>query len=246
VALTPRWAWFVVTAALAAVLALVVARPHQMVSPGDLIPAHASLQQDCFACHAPFRGVSAERCQRCHVVADIGRRTTRGVPIAWKRPPFHQALTTRDCAACHTDHPRPRLTRNLDRPFDHALLRAELRDRCADCHAAPPDPFHRDAGASCGQCHTTRGWTPATFDHERYFSLAPPHHAACATCHVNRQYGSYTCFGCHEHRPDRIEAKHREEGIRDVRNCVRCHRGADDERGEGAREGRRHEREDDE
>lgn len=243
-ALTPRWAWLAVGVALAIVVALVFALPHQMVSPGDLIPAHASLQQDCFACHAPFRGVASARCQRCHAVADIGRRTTKGAPITWTRPPFHQALTTRDCTACHADHPRPRLTRNLARRFDHALLRADLRGRCAGCHAPPPGAFHRDAGSACGQCHTTAGWTPATFDHGRYFSLAPPHDAPCATCHVNRQYRSYTCFGCHEHTPARIEAEHREEGIRDVGDCVRCHRSADGEHGE--REGRERGREQDE
>lgn len=238
-ALTPRWAWFAVVAALAMVIALVFALPHQMVSPGDLIPAHATLQQDCFACHAPFRGVASERCQRCHTIADIGRRTTKGAPIRWSRPPFHAALTTRDCATCHTDHPRPRLTRNLAPRFDHALLRQDLRTRCADCHAAPADAFHREAGSSCAQCHSTRGWTPVTFDHSRYFSLASPHDAPCATCHVDRDYQSYSCFGCHAHTLTGTAAEHREEGIRDIDNCVRCHRGADDEGGEHEGRGRR-------
>lgn len=244
--MTPRWAWLAVAAALVAVVSLVFVRPHQMVSPGNLIPAHDALQQDCFACHAPFRGVASERCQQCHAVEDIGRRTTKGAPIAWTRPPFHQALATRDCTACHTDHPRPRLTRNVAKGFDHALLRADLRGRCADCHRPPADAVHRDAGRTCAQCHATRDWTPTNFEHGRWFSLAPPHDAACATCHVNRQYGAYTCFGCHEHRPAQIAAEHREEGIRDTTNCVRCHRAADGEYGEDDLDRRRGERDHDE
>jgi mono/diheme cytochrome c family protein len=32
-------------------------------------------------------------------------------------------------------------------------------------------------------------------------------------------------------------AEHREEGITNIGNCVRCHRSGDDEGGEGRREG---------
>jgi hypothetical protein len=38
-----------------AVLAFVY--PHLMVGPGKLIPGHRQLDADCFACHAPLRGV---------------------------------------------------------------------------------------------------------------------------------------------------------------------------------------------
>lgn len=233
--MTPRWVWISLGAVLAATVALVFVYPHQMVSPGDLTPAHAALQQNCFACHAPFGGASAQRCVACHAVADIGRRTTKGAPIAGpaSMPPFHQALTSQNCMACHTDHPRPRLTRNLERSFDHALLQPQARAACATCHAAPANDLHRGADLPCGQCHSVQGWKPATFDHSRYFSLDPPHDTACATCHLGGNHRTYTCYGCHEHQPGRIVAEHREEGIRNIENCVRCHRGADGEGGEG-------------
>lgn len=236
--MTPRWIWIGIGVVLAAIVALTFVDPHRMVSPGDLRPAHATLQQDCFACHTPFRGVSSAKCVSCHAVADIGRRTTRGAPL--DRPsrlaPFHQLLTRQDCMACHTDHPRPRLTRNLGHPFDHSLFAAETRARCSTCHQAPDDALHRGADLPCGQCHNARAWKPATFEHSAHFSLAPPHDTACATCHVGGAYRTYTCYGCHEHQKARIEAEHREHGIRDIENCVRCHRGADGEHGEG-REG---------
>jgi flagellar basal body-associated protein FliL len=36
--------------------------PHLMISPGKVIPGHEKLNADCFACHAPFTGSTAERC----------------------------------------------------------------------------------------------------------------------------------------------------------------------------------------
>lgn len=239
--MTPRWIWIGVGLALAAIVALAFLYPHQMVSPGDLQPAHAGLQQNCFACHSPFRGASSDRCISCHVVAEIGRRTTKGAPISRpsQTPPFHQALVEQDCMACHTDHPRPRLTRNLVRPFDHLLLTPDIRGRCASCHSAPKDELHRGIALPCGQCHSAQAWKPATFDHSRYFSLSPPHDAACSTCHLGGNYRTYTCYGCHEHQKARTETEHREEGIGNIENCVRCHRSADDEHGERGERGER-------
>ncbi len=236
--MTPRWVWISLGLALAAIVAQVFLYPHQMVSPGNLKPAHAGLQQNCFACHAPFRGASSERCIACHTVADIGRRTTKGSPVSGfpLRPPFHQELASQDCMACHTDHPRPRLTRNIERAFDHARLKPDTRLHCATCHRAPANDLHRGADPPCAQCHNTRAWTPATFDHGRYFSLAPPHDTTCSTCHVGGNYRAYNCYGCHEHQKGRTEAQHREEGVRDIENCVRCHRSADGEGRENGRE----------
>lgn len=231
--MTPRWVWIGLGATLAAILGLAALLPHQLVSPGNLRPAHASLQQDCFACHEAFHGAAAARCVKCHTLADIGRRTTKGASITWSRtPPFHQALLTQDCMACHTDHPRPRLVRKPALAFDHALLRPEVRGGCGTCHSPPEDDLHRSLARSCGQCHSSQAWRPARFDHRRYFSLEPPHDAKCSTCHARGNFRTYTCYGCHEHQKARIEAEHLEEGIRNIQNCARCHRSAEDEHGE--------------
>lgn len=232
--------WIAISLVLGAIIALSFAWPHQMVSPGNLIPAHAALQGDCFACHAPLRGASAERCIACHAVRDIGLRTTRGTPIQRKesRPSFHQALIEPDCMACHSDHPRPTLSKARTISFDHALLNAAARPRCQSCHVAPRDDLHRGQALPCATCHQPPRWKPATFDHARYFRLDGDHDASCATCHPGGNYKRYTCYGCHEHQPARIIAKHREEGIANIENCVRCHRSAAGEPGEGeGREG---------
>jgi hypothetical protein len=252
--------------------------PNAMISPGALRPAHAELADTCAACHAPFRGAVAERCIKCHVVADIGARTSRGAAVPQPAKPainasFHQQLNEQNCIACHSDHGRV-----TKQHFSHALLRAATRDNCVTCHAAPSNDLHRDLRVTCNQCHSTEHWKPATFDHTllppatlarceschkapsddfhrqitaactqchspqrwkpstfehaRYFVLDRNHNTTCATCHTNNDFTRYTCFGCHEHTPANIRAKHEEEGIRNFDNCVSCHRSADDEGGE--------------
>lgn len=233
-----RALWIGIALALAAIITIGFIRPHEMVSPGNLIPAHAALKNNCFACHAPFRGASAARCTACHRVSDIGLRTTRGVAIARsdRRPAFHQALIEPDCMACHSDHPRPRLIKSSGAKFDHALLRADARARCQSCHTAPRDNLHHGQALACATCHQPMHWKPATFDHSRYFLLDRHHNVACTTCHLGSDYRQYTCYGCHEHQQARIIAEHREEGITNLDNCVRCHRSARGEP-EGEREG---------
>jgi hypothetical protein len=90
------------------------------------------------------------------------------------------------------------------------------------------DALHKQITGNCGQCHTQKKWTPATFEHDKYFVLDRDHNASCVTCHVRNDYSRYTCYGCHEHTPANIRREHVEEGIRDFDNCVECHRSADE------------------
>ncbi len=250
-----------------------------MVGPGPLIGAHAQLNTQCFACHAPWRGPSSERCVACHAVADIGIRLTSGETRAPQSaiPAFHQALAGQQCIACHTDHSGPRLAENVKARFAHELLPDSVRTQCSACHAAPSDgrhaaftnacatchsagqwklerfdhevldstqlancqvchapptnALHRDVQGTCATCHGKDRWKPASFDHNAYFVLDRDHNAPCATCHTGGAYGRYTCYGCHEHSPARIRAKHDEEGIRNIDNCVRCHSSAREREG---------------
>jgi hypothetical protein len=141
--------------------------------------------------------------------------------------------------ACHTDHAGPKLARGSRKPFSHALLREETRARCETCHTPPADTLHQKIAGDCGQCHTSQAWTPATFEHDKFFLLDEDHNAPCATCHSAGNFKSYTCYGCHEHTPARVQAQHREEvGGQNLDHCVRCHRNASGEsEGHGGREG---------
>ncbi|MBL8492610.1 MAG: hypothetical protein JNM82_17660 [Rhodocyclaceae bacterium] len=220
----------VVLAANLVVLAvLAFLYPHLMVGPGKLIPGHSELETDCFACHAPFFGTTTERCTNCHKPEEIGKLTTLGQPI--RKPltstPFHQKLLKQDCLACHSDHAGVKRFRVQGR-FNHALLQEETRKACQSCHKSPKDSLHEQITGNCSQCHTQEKWVPATFDHDKYFVLDRDHNVKCATCHERNDYGRYTCYGCHEHSLENVRRKHVEEGIRDFRNCVECHRSADE------------------
>lgn len=225
--MTRPWILAIIAANLVVLIALVFLYPAAMLSPGRMSVGHSEPPVACAACHQPFRGAAAEKCTNCHAVATIGLKTSLGTPLTKPRPgpPFHQALNTTDCLACHTVHAAPRFSHLSGPRFSHDLLGTETRTRCATCHVAPTNALHRGVQGQCSSCHTPEGWTPATFDHQRFFPLSGPHNVQCATCHTGGDFTRYTCFSCHEHRPDQILAEHREEGILDIRDCARCHRG---------------------
>ncbi|MBK8630287.1 MAG: class III cytochrome C family protein [Sphingomonadales bacterium] len=208
--------------------------PQTMVAPGPVIPGHATIANDCFACHTAFRGTSAAKCETCHTLDKIGITTSKGKPLPRKpgKTPFHGKLAQADCLACHSDHAGPLLVRSRTHEFDHSLLKPAAAQTCAACHSAPKTAVHEGLKGQCATCHNVQGWTPASFDHDRYFRLDGDHNVACTTCHVKNNFKRYTCYGCHEHSEARVIAEHHEEGIRKIEDCARCHR-----RGEGEEHG---------
>lgn len=228
----------ILTINLLVLAVLTFAYAHLMVGPGRLIPGHQQLDTDCFACHSAFIGADSQKCASCHKPADIGRLTTKGMPVI--RPltstPFHQELTSQDCVACHSDHAGVKRYR-MKGNFDHALLKKETNQQCQACHKSPTDALHKQISGNCAQCHTQQKWTPASFEHNKFFVLDRDHNAACVTCHVRNDYSRYTCYGCHEHTPANIRREHIEEGIRQFDNCVACHRSGDKHDIKGGREG---------
>jgi hypothetical protein len=215
---------------LVAIAAIVFIYPNLMVGPGKLISGHKQLETDCFACHAPLVGTKPEKCIACHKPADIGRLSSKGMPIIkpLTSTPFHQKLIKQDCIACHSDHAgvkRFRITGN----FNHSLLEQATRTQCQSCHQLPKDTLHQQITGNCSQCHSDEKWTPATFDHNKYFVLDGDHNTRCVTCHVSNEYQRYTCYGCHEHTPENIRREHIEEGIRNFDNCVECHQSSNED-----------------
>ncbi|MEW8001061.1 MAG: cytochrome c3 family protein [Candidatus Thiodiazotropha sp.] len=222
-----------VTLNLVVLITLTLMWPHLMVSPGKPIKAHEEISDDCFACHTPFMGSTPDKCIACHKVDDIGIKTTQGLPIGGekKNVAFHQQLTEEDCVACHSDHNGVMAFRPISQ-FSHELVETTVREQCEGCHANPGDALHRKIVDSCKQCHTVEGWKPATFDHNDYFRFDRHHEAECETCHVDSDFNSYTCYGCHEHSRSNIRGEHIEEGIYDYENCVECHRSGDEDEAE--------------
>ena len=224
---------FIVSVNLAVLILLAIILPHLMISPGKLIDAHVELTTDCFACHTPFLGSTPEKCIACHKVAEIGIRTTKGLAIdkEKKNVAFHQKLTEEDCVACHSDHRGVQAFRPIGQ-FSHNLLEPEIEKQCDSCHANPGDALHLKITANCSSCHTQQSWTPATFDHDKYFRFDRAHTTECTTCHIESDYSNYTCYGCHEHSRSKIREEHVEEGIFDYENCTECHRSGDEDEAE--------------
>ncbi len=225
-------------ASLVVAAGLIVASPRLSLSAGPLSEGHTDLAEKCLGCHTPFRGLPAGKCIACHPLDSIGivRRALVQPPHA--RPALagmHLEFRAADCLDCHTDH-AGRDPQGTTRSFRHERLSASLQRRCIGCHEGerPADGLHRQVADDCATCHTTKGWTPASFAHDDYFVLDRDHNVSCKTCHIESAgYKQYTCYGCHEHTPARIAAEHREEATGDLRDCVRCHRSARGEAGEG-------------
>jgi len=215
---------------LAAIVGLAILQPQFMVSPGKLSKGHAELKEKCFACHQPFSGVSSEKCLSCHKIGRDGQISTKGAAPhdGSRRTPFHHALTTTECVACHNGHEGVSAYRSAVE-FSHEALQPNVRAACGDCHHRPSDNVHQDVAGQCLDCHTQDKWKPAKFDHSKFFELNSRHNAACATCHQDKDFKKYTCYGCHEHSRDAMAAIHRRKGVRNLENCVTCHRSSREE-----------------
>ncbi len=218
-----------VGAALTVLILLAIFLPEKMISPGNLIDAHSELASDCFACHTPLLGSRPQKCIACHKVAEIGKKTTKGMSIAEekKNVAFHQKLIEDDCVACHSDHNGVKAFRPIGQ-FSHNLLEPAVIKQCNSCHANPGDALHLKIDGNCSSCHIQQRWIPATFDHDKYFRFDKHHRTECETCHIESDYSNYTCYGCHKHSRSKIREEHVEEGIHDYEACVDCHRSGDE------------------
>lgn len=228
-----RTVLYVIAANVLALIALTFIYPEFMVSPGDTGSAHASLGNDCFACHQPFMGASETRCQSCHKLADIGIKDTQGQPLArkGKTAKFHHALANPDCMGCHSIHKGSKLTQGDIRTFSHDLLPPDIRRDCASCHTKPTNALHRPLTANCSACHNSDAWKPAQFSHE---TLPKTALAQCQSCHEkpqNRMHRPFTgsCGSCHSTKAwEPATFNHNRYFVLDKdhnTDCATCHTG---------------------
>ncbi|MEW6600704.1 MAG: hypothetical protein AB1499_07015 [Nitrospirota bacterium] len=225
----------IVITSIIAVL-LIYLFPKQTINPGDLIEGHQELENNCMKCHTVFLGTPGEKCVVCHKPADIGRITTAGVPIETisgrQKAAFHHLFSADTCLTCHPDH-KGRDAAKTDRRFSHELLKGVDMKKCSTCHKGPDDNIHQKNRQECSQCHTDEKWRPAIFDHARYFRFDKEHGADCASCHPNNNYREYTCYGCHEHSPEKIRQEHEKVKIYSYQHCTICHLSGDKEETKG-------------
>lgn len=189
---------------------------HLVTTWAEVTFSHDNLT-DCLSCHTAIAPINhyPGQCSACH-------NTTN-----WQETTFsHNGLT--DCLSCHTaitpinHYPGQcsachNTTNWQEVNFSHSGL-----TNCISCHAEPV--VHAGQfGVDCARCHTTTAWTPALLLNHTF----PLNHESrtnidCVTCH-QITYTTYTCYGCHEHTPDKIRAEHIEEGITNFENCIECH-----------------------
>lgn len=173
-----------------------------MTQPGDLSEAHASLENNCAACHTAVIGLDSSKCTVCHANNEslLQRQPTS----------FHANIGS--CKACHPEHQgrayRPanmdhaalaniglRQTNDVEFGGENTAMRALLLDQirhseaphsrispaegflnCNTCHAND-DRHFKLFGDDCAQCHMTTKWTIPAFRHPSSRSRD------CAQCH---------------------------------------------------------------
>jgi len=191
--------FFVITIAI---IGIVFAFPHKMLSPGNLYQAHSDLNNDCLACHKVFSGTPNENCISCHNVSEIGLKTSKNGDSTSinNKILFHKNLQNQDCISCHSDHKglNPKLSL---KKFDHILLDETNRNNCINCHSQPQNKLHSQVTNSCVSCHSTTSWTSTTlFNHDKIK----------ATIRNN-------CLACHQSPKDDFHSNSTNN------NCISCH-----------------------
>ncbi len=198
-----------------------VAPLRQALMPGALIARHSTVRT-CEECHAPRRGVSNFRCQRCHDESGPGRRTQlahvgRHDPAA--------LMTGRvggvDCVRCHVEH------RGRD-----AALAAVDQAQCVACHgaaradAAGPRPRISDFAGHPEFRLVAQGQAPAQhtglqFSHKVHLKQAAKELAARQIVAT----GQRLCEECHRVDFNKGQAGRRDfETLSAEAHCLRCHR----------------------
>jgi hypothetical protein len=177
-------------------------------------------------------------CVACHRSGSAYRAATPTCIACHRSADYHNGQLGTDCASCHGN------VTWAGARFDHAKTGFELSGAhqdlgCGACHLGgtykptpktcngchQTDDAHRgERGVNCADCHTTRDWRGARFDHakETGFALLGAHAPlACQTCHRSGDYKQKLpkdCFGCH-----RADDSH---ATRFGERCADCH-GAD-------------------
>lgn len=208
-----------------------------------LIGAHANA--DCNLCHKSgsmlrFNNIQTD-CYSCH--NDRYYKTTK--------PNHISAGFNTDCFRCHNMTGMD--WSSTGKGFEHGFfpltgghsnlncftskchangLYKGVPTTCVSCHLdkynATTNPAHSTVGFStdCQSCHSINSWTPATFDHEKYFPIKSGRHSGinCSECHTNAtNYKSFTCVtsSCHGN------AHHQNQGSSGCYSCHSTGRGGD-------------------
>ena len=198
---------------------------HTYASPGQLV--FVNTPANCDACHLDdyntvkspdhVAGSFPLDCSQCHSTATWSGSAFNHAVTGFPLGGGHRSLA---CEECH-----------IGGTFGGAPA------ECVACHQDDYDqttnPAHAAAGfpTTCEDCHSSSGWTGASFNHGQWFPINSGAHAgewsACTDCHINpSNYTDFTCLSCHPHSDKaKTDGDHRGENgyVYDSRECYRCH-----------------------
>ena len=193
-------------------------------------PFHLQLANEkCTTCHSDHNGIIPTLPYSGFKHELLGGNVKNQCNNCHNKPSdkLHVQLSS-ECANCHNTDAW-KITTN----FDHSLIQGSDKNNCASCHKIPEDNFHASLKDNCSKCHNTDKWIPATFDHSAYFVLDQDHNAKCNVCHQNKDFRTYTCYGCHEHSEGKLSGEHNEKGIYNFSKCLTCHKSSNKHEIEG-------------
>ena len=157
---------------------------------------------DCYACHAKddhHNGQFGQDCGACHTPDSWSNATFDHSKSAFPLTGAHESL---QCTQCHVNN-----------------VFKGVPTSCVGCHVEPA--YHKGLfGTDCATCHNTSGWSPAKFKGGHSFPMNHGGANNCRSCHPSA-LRSYTCYSCHNQAD--IASRHKDEGIKNIQNCVKCH-----------------------
>jgi hypothetical protein len=205
-------------------------------------------RSECASCHADAHaGRLGDACAECHGAADW-RDTRTLLRHQQTRLPLTGRHAFLECTACHAATPSRSFT-NVPADCFACHERDYRRPGIHPNHQGDPaNPMAAPLPRTCGQCHRTSGWTPATFNPASLLSgsllarraAAPPGHdarfaisfgkhrgGACADCHpVPEAPRVVACTGCHAHDEATVRRRHGGRVVGELgTGCLRCHPG---------------------
>jgi hypothetical protein len=204
-----------------------------------LTGAHASVANNCTACHKGDVKNTPKDCNGCH-------STNYQNAVN----PNHTTLNlSRDCASCHTTNAGWRPTSfNHNTVYPLTGAHSTIANNCSACHKGdvkntPKDcngchstnyqnavnPNHTTLNLSrdCASCHTANaGWRPTSFNHAVYYPLTGAHSTIannCTACHKGDVKNTpKDCNGCHSANYQ-TSANPNHTTLNLSRDCASCH-----------------------
>ncbi|MCB9134964.1 MAG: hypothetical protein H6636_06035 [Anaerolineales bacterium] len=200
---------------------------------------HTALAGFSLTHHQQDYAGNALNCEGCHSQDTFVHETLDCITCHLDENPAymagHLAQYGEDCLPCHDGHDR---YSDFDHNEFYVLDGAHVDLACETCHvnqvyAGTPNTCvgcHEDPdvhlgvfGEACERCHTTAAWLPAQLtQHTFRLNHGGQGELACSTCHTE-SYAAHTCYACHDHQPEQMQAVHENISTEELENCIACH-----------------------